>query len=122
MRKPVLISVINFFIALLLAVTAWSYQNNPCVRNVDGKIACPPQGGSCLVNSEGMIACSPPFGGIVMNINGRMLCGPGQCKLNAFGQAFCSAEQGGAVTFGMDGKPVCTGGCVPASASVCSWP
>lgn len=48
MRKVALISVIIFFVTLLLTVTAWSDENDPCVRNIDGKIACPPQGGTCL--------------------------------------------------------------------------
>ena len=122
MRKTALILIISFFFTHLSTVTAWSYENNPCVRNLDGKIVCPPEGGSCLVNSDGTIACSPPFGGIVMDIDGQMLCGPGQCKNSAFGQAFCSAEQGGSITFSISGEPVCTGDCVPASASACSWP
>ena len=48
MRKVALISVIIFFVTLLLTVTAWSDENNPCVRNIDGKTACPPEGGTCL--------------------------------------------------------------------------
>jgi hypothetical protein len=122
MRKAALILASSFLIAHLLAATAWSYENNPCVRDAYGKIVCPPQGGSCLINAEGIIACSPPYGGIVMNINGQMFCGPGQCKNNARGQAFCSAAQGGSMIFNGSGELVCTGGCVPASASACSWP
>jgi len=122
MRKVALISVIIFFVTLLLTVTAWSDEKNRCVRNMNGKTACPPQGGTCLIDSSGNIACSPPYGGIVKNGNGQMLCGPGKCMISAFGQAFCSAEQGGSVTMSSSGEPVCTGGCVPASASACSWP
>jgi hypothetical protein len=93
------------------------------VRNVYGKIVCPPQDVTCLVNSfSNVIACSPPNGGIVMNATGEMLCGPGKCMVPAFGQAFCSALQGGSVTIDSKGEPVCTGECVPASASACSLP
>ncbi len=109
-------------LALVLPSAAWSYEGSPCVRNSDGKIVCPPPGGTCLVDVTGNIACSPPFGGIVMTIDGQMLCGPGKCVITAFGQAFCSAEPYGAVTIDSFGEPVCTGGCVPASASACSRP
>jgi hypothetical protein len=123
MRKVALISVIIFFVTLLLTVTAWSDENDPCVRNSDGKTACPPLGGTCLKNMYGHIACSPPFGGILKNKDGQMLCGPGKCMMiPASGQAFCSAEQGGSVTINSSGEPVCTGACVPASASACTWP
>jgi hypothetical protein len=122
MRKAAQISVIIFFVTLLLTVTAWSDENNPCVRNIDGKIACPPQGGTCLKNMDGNIACSPPYGGIVKNRDGQMLCGPGKCMIDSSGQAFCSAEQGGSVTITSSVEHICTGGCVQASASACSWP
>jgi hypothetical protein len=122
MRKIVLISVIIFFVTLLLTVTAWSDENDPCVRNSDGKTACPPVGGTCLKNMYGKIACSPPYGGIVKNRDGEMLCGPGKCMISGSGQAVCSAEQGGSVTRSSSGEPVCTGSCVPASSSACSWP
>ena len=113
---------ILFFLGLMLTATAWSYEQNPCVRNVHGKIVCPPQGGTCLIDATGNIACSPPFGGIVMTIEGQMLCGPGKCMITVSGQAFCSAEKEGSMTISSFGEPVCTGGCVPASASACSWP
>jgi hypothetical protein len=122
MRKMALMSVISFFIALLLTVTAWAYEQNPCVRNAEGKIACPPQGGACLMDAYGNIACSPPFGGIVRTYDGRMLCGPGACGINAAGEIFCSAEMGGSMTFDAFGKPFCTGSCVPASEPACSRP
>ena len=70
----------------------------------------------------GEIACSPPFGGIVRTLDGRMLCGPGKCMISAFGQAFCSTEMYGSATINSFGEPVCTGGCVAASAEECSWP
>jgi hypothetical protein len=122
MRKAVLISAIIFFVTFLLTVTAWSDDNNACIRNIDGKTACPPVGGTCLKNMNGKIACSPPHGGIVKNKDGEMLCGPGKCMINGFAQAFCSSEQGGSITRNSSGEPVCTGSCVPASASACSWP
>lgn len=113
---------ILFWGGLVLTVTAWSYEQNPCVSNVNGKIVCPPPGGTCLINAAGNIACSPPYGGIVMIFDGQMLCGPGKCMISAFGQAFCSSEKDGSATISSFGVPVCTGGCVPASASACSWP
>jgi hypothetical protein len=122
MRKVVLISVISIFFTLLLTVTVWSSGKNHCVTNIFGKTVCPPPGGTCIINSSGDIVCSPPYGGIVMTIDGRALCGPGKCKISAFGQAFCSAVQDGSATISSWGEPVCTGGCVPASESACSWP
>ena len=113
---------IFFFAGFLFTGTVWPYEQSPCVRNVEGKIVCPPPGGTCLKNSTGKIACSPPYGGIVMTIDGQHLCGPGKCMISAFGQAFCSAEMYGSMTFDIDGKPACTGSCISASASACSWP
>lgn len=122
MRKAAPIFAISLALVLLLTATSWSDRRNPCVRNFDGKIVCPPPGGKCLVNSDGIIACSPPYGGIVMTIDGKALCGPGECKIDAHGQAFCSAVEDGSITFDTLGKPICTGGCIPASASACIWP
>ena len=113
---------ILFLGVLMLAVTAWSYEQYPCVRNVNGKTVCPPPGGKCLVDAFGKIACSPPYGGIVMTIKGEMLCGPGKCMINVSGQAFCSAVSEGSMTFDSYGEPICTGGCIPASESACTWP
>ena len=122
MKKVAMMSVIILFVTLLLTVmAAWSVESNPCVSNIDGKVACPPQGGTCLKDMGGRIACSSAFGGIVKTNDGRMLCGPGKCMITAFGEVFCSAEQGGSVTMSVSG-PVCTGGCVTGSASACTWP
>jgi hypothetical protein len=89
---------ILFLGVLMLAVTAWSYEQYPCVRNLEGKIVCPPPGGKCLVDAFGKIACSPPYGGIVKTFNGEMLCGPGKCMINVSGVAFCSAVYEGSMT------------------------
>ena len=107
---------------LALSAPAWSFEQGRCVTNLQGKVVCPPPGGTCLIATTGEIACSPPFGGIVKTIDGKILCGPGRCLITAFGQAFCSAEMYGSATITAFGEPVCTGGCVPASAEECSWP
>jgi hypothetical protein len=122
MRSVSLISITSLIMMLSLTVPAWSNERYPCVHNMDGKIVCPPPGGKCLVNANGNIACSPPYGGIVMTLDGQALCGPGKCMISAFGQAFCSAVEDGSITFNSSGEPVCTGGCVRASASACTWP
>ncbi len=111
-----------FWVGLVLTATAWSYEEGACVRNLYGKVACPPPGGACLMNAVGDIACSPPYGGIVITYDGHILCGPGRCVIGPRDEAFCSTEQGGSVTFDSYGDPVCTGACVPASDSACSWP
>ena len=110
------------FCGLALTATAWSYDEDSCVRNLYGKVACPPPGGACLMNAVGDIACSPPNGGIVKTFDGHILCGPGKCMIGPYDEVFCSAEPGGSVTFNSYGEPVCTGGCVSASDSACSWP
>jgi hypothetical protein len=123
MKRAALISLISLSIMPLLTVPSWSReQQNPCVSNVSGKTVCPPPGGKCLSNASGVIACSPPYGGIVMTLHGEALCGPGECGINVFGRVFCSAVQDGSITFNSSGEPICTGGCVQASASACSWP
>ena len=122
MRRIALISVISLIVMFLLTVTAWSIKNNPCISNVDGKIVCPPEGGSCIRNRAGESACSPPYGGILMTIYGKILCGPGNCAVNLNGKAFCSAVPDGSIGFDRVGEPICTGGCVPASESDCIWP
>ena len=106
---------------LVLLVPAWSLEQSPCVTNVEGKVVCPPAGGTCLKTLTGEIACSPLFGGIVRTYDGKMLCGPGKCMISAFGQAFCSAEMYGSATISAFGEPVCTGGCIPATEAACSW-
>ena len=107
---------------LALSAPAWSFEQSRCVTNAQGKVVCPPPGGTCLMTITGEIACSPPFGGIVRTLDGQMLCGPGKCMISAFGQAFCSAEMYGSATISSFGEPVCTGGCVSASVEACSWP
>lgn len=122
MKRVSLIPAISLIVMLLPTIMAWSNEISRCVRSVDGKIVCAPPGGACLINATGKIACSPPYGGIVMTFDGKALCGPGKCMINAYGQAYCSAVQDGSMTFDILGNPICTGDCVQASASACSWP
>jgi hypothetical protein len=75
-----------------------------------------------MMNAVGDIACSPPHGGIVITLDGHMLCGPGRCVIGPNHEAVCATEQDGSITFDSYGEPVCTGGCIPASDSACSWP
>jgi hypothetical protein len=113
---------ILFIGGLVLTVTAWSSEEDSCLRNLYGKVVCPPPGGVCMMNAVGDIACSPPSGGIVITLDGHILCGPGTCVIGPDNEAFCSTEPGGSVSYDSYGEPVCTGGCVPASDSACSRP
>ncbi len=117
LRTSIFISLVLW---LALSVPAWSIEQSRCVTNAHGKVVCPPAAGTCLITITGEIACLPPFGGIVKTFDGKILCGPGKCLITAFGQAFCSAEMYGSATVNAYGGAVCTGGCVPASAEVCS--
>jgi len=71
---------------------------------------------------NGQVYCSPPNGSIKLNQVGEILCGVGQCVTNSLGQMLCSSQPGGSAIIAALGNTLCTGGCVPASASLCQIP
>ena len=76
----------------------------------------------CVNNSLGKPVCAPPIGGIIKDKHGRPVCGRGQCLANDLGNIVCSPQIGGYSSTDAHGKVVCTGGCVPATASLCQFP
>ena len=76
----------------------------------------------CVNNSLGKPVCAPPMGGIIKDKHGRPVCGRGQCLANDMGNIVCSPQIGGYSSTDAHGKVVCTGGCVPATASLCQSP
>lgn len=50
------------------------------------------------------------------------VCGPGQCIANRTGDIVCSGVARGSAATNINGEPVCTGGCVAASAETCVVP
>jgi hypothetical protein len=73
-----------------------------CVKDLSGKISCPPMGGE-----------------IYMNLSGEPVCGKGRCFRDLFGKITCSSQPAGPVTVDVSGKVMCAGGCEEASASYC---
>lgn len=110
--------------ALLLACLAAApaqAQSRDCVRNLAGETVCPPPKTVCLSERDNpSIKCSPADGGIVLDRYGKAACGVGSCLLDVRGDPFCSKVAGGAAGTSMHSEPVCTGGCEPARAALCS--
>ncbi|MFV9616553.1 MAG: hypothetical protein ACNYZG_11395 [Gammaproteobacteria bacterium] len=99
----------TFYPILLLAILIVA----PC-------IAAAHQG--CVNNSLGKPVCAPPTGGISLDKHGQPVCGRGQCLANNLRDIVCSSQVGGFSSKDARGRVVCTGGCVPASASLCQFP
>ena len=76
----------------------------------------------CMNNRLGEPVCSPQCGSIGTNTLGEIVCGQGACITNKFGDLICSKQQGGTATRNFFGDVVCTGGCEPASATLCQKP
>ncbi len=74
---------------------------------------------TCLTTSGGEVICPPPNGSIAADAAGRAVCGRGECSKDTDGRWLCSTESGGYVGRNGAGKVVCTGGCEPASGSLC---
>lgn len=85
-----------------------------------GKVGA--QEGGCVKDATGQIICSPPGGGIQKDAMGQIVCGRGQCVRDAIGQIICSSQAGGYAGKDVMGQVVCTGGCEPASSSICQRP
>lgn len=99
----------SFYPVLLLAILTVT----PC-------LAVAHQG--CVNNSLGKPVCASPLGSIVKDKLGVPVCGRGQCLANSLGNIVCSPLAGGYSSKDARGRVLCTGGCVPASASLCQFP
>ena len=111
--------------ALAMFITiaaAHAQQGRGCVNDRYGNPQCPPPGGHCMANINGDIRCSTPGGGILLDRYRTPVCGPGQCIANRTGDILCSATARGSAALNITGEPVCTAGCVAASAEVCVVP
>lgn len=76
---------------------------------------------SCAKDGQGRVSCAPPGGTAVPTING-VACGLGQCLVDGLGRVYCSSTKGGGASLDNLGRPVCVGGCVPASPMNCQAP
>lgn len=106
---------------LLAASSQVHAQTSECVADRYGKTTCPPAKTICLLEPvTGVVKCSPADGGIIVDRYSKLQCGPGRCVLDIRGDPFCSKTAGGGAAQGQYGDAVCTGGCAPAQASLCS--
>ena len=76
----------------------------------------------CINDVVGQLVCSPPGGSIAKDATGRPVCGLGQCLKSALSQYVCSSQPGGYAALDVVRRIVCTGGCQPASESLCQRP
>lgn len=119
-RMTLLAATLLTVFATIGAVQA--QQGRGCVNDRYGNPQCPPPGGYCMANINGDIRCSTPGGGILADRYRTPVCGPGQCIANRTGDIVCSGVTRGSAALNINGEPVCTGGCVAASAEVCAVP
>jgi hypothetical protein len=118
-------SPVAVLLALFIAIGAMAISHTAsaqCVNDNLGNAFCPPPGGGCVKEAFGKVKCSAADGGIVLNRFQEAVCGPGQCVMNALGEIFCSKLPKGYATMNATGEPVCSGGCMPGSASACATP
>jgi hypothetical protein len=114
-------------LAALLAFAALCGPNaarseSGCVKDRYGNVVCGPAGSHCLRDHYGEVKCSPPDGGIRLDRYKTAVCGPGRCVANRYGDVVCSSVPKGAAALNINGDPVCTEGCVAASAGACVIP
>ncbi|MGA0570409.1 hypothetical protein ACO2Q9_06775 [Variovorax sp. VNK109] len=96
-------------------------QTGSCVTNIRGETVCPPARTVCMQDRDTPeIKCSPRDGGIAHDFYGKASCGPGSCIRDMGGKVTCSRTPGGAAAINMQSEAVCTDGCVPGSASMCT--
>jgi hypothetical protein len=92
--------------ALTFATQARSQSFGPtpegCIKDLAGKISCPPMGGE-----------------VYMTLSGQVVCGKGRCVRDLFGKVTCSSLPGGQISQDATGKVSCAGSCEEASASYC---
>jgi len=96
-------------IAALALVAASNVQSQPvgpvpdgCLKELSGKVSCPPLGGEVL-----------------MTLSGQAVCGKGRCVRDLFGKITCSAVPAGQISKDALGNVTCAGGCEEASPSYC---
>jgi hypothetical protein len=120
------------FLILFLAVAAFGIAQSArsqspqsqsgCIADRYGNVLCGPAGSHCLKDLYGEIRCSPTDGGIALDRYKTPVCGPGKCVFDRYGDVVCSSVPKGAATLNLAGDPVCTEGCVRASAAQCVTP
>jgi hypothetical protein len=106
----------------MLCVPASGHSQPGCVRDRYGNVLCGPAGSQCLSDHYGEVSCSPPDGGIALDRYKKAVCGPGRCIANRYGDVVCAGVAKGGAALNVNGDPVCTEGCVPASAQACVTP
>jgi len=102
--------LLSLLIVATLATTAAtqsrSQQVGPvpkgCVKDLAGKIGCPPVGGE-----------------VYLTLSGQAVCGKGRCVRDLSGKVTCSSLPGGQVVQDVNGKIACAGSCEEAAASYC---
>ena len=106
MKFASLLLISTFALALPLASPVQAQLSGPvpdgCVRELSGKISCPPIGGE-----------------VYMTLSGQAVCGKGRCVRELSGKVTCSTQPAGQITQDVNGKITCAGGCEDASASIC---
>jgi len=73
-----------------------------CLKDLSGKISCPPMGGE-----------------VHMTLSGLVVCGKGRCVRDLFGKITCSSVPAGQISQDANGNVSCAGRCEEASASFC---
>jgi hypothetical protein len=110
-------------LALAMLVVPEAERAQPgCIKDRYGNVVCGPAGSHCLRDHHGEVRCSPPDGGILLDRYKTPVCGPGRCIADRYGDVVCSSVSKGAAALNINGDPVCTEGCVPASAGACVTP
>ena len=102
--------LLSFLVVASVVMTAasqvQSQQFGPvpagCVKDLSGKIICPPMGGDIFVN-----------------LSGQAVCGKGRCVRDLFGKVTCSTLPAGQIAQDINGKIMCAGGCEEASPANC---
>lgn len=107
---------------VILGFAQLAHAQRGCIADPYGSIVCGPAGSRCLRDIHGEVRCSPPDGGIVLDRYKTPVCGPGRCIVGRYGDAYCSSVPQGSAALNARGEPVCTEGCVRATAEACVVP
>jgi len=109
-------------LSLLAGALPAHAQSRDCVRTLSGETVCPPARTQCMAERDNpaVIKCSPVDGGIAPDFYGKPVCGAGSCVRDLRSETYCSRTPAGAAALSINGEAVCTGGCVKASASLCT--
>ena len=102
-------ALLSFVVATFVMTVASQVQSQQlrpvpegCVKDLAGKVSCPPIGGEVYVN-----------------LSGQAVCGRGRCVRELSGKVTCSSLPGGQIVQDASGKIACAGSCEEASASYC---